>query len=303
MPRVSILLTCFNHLDYIQEAWDSIQAQTYRDFEVIALDDGSTDGTREWLTAHAAGARIEFNPQNIGTYATLNRGLELAEGEFIAVFNDDDVWGPEKLQRQVEALDKNPRVGLVHTSGWFINGRSERHPDPAPLGFPWPKTGNGDQLATLVDHNQIITSSVLFRAACAEQSGPFDPQFYGCGDWQMWLRIARGWEVAHVDEPLTFYRVHDTNAARNTTKMDEDSWRIREWITTWEGTEDKSRPRLDDAFAHNWVCLGTERALRGDLKGARQAYGEAIRRRPTRAKSYARYLATLLTPKVARQWR
>ncbi|MFN3961816.1 MAG: glycosyltransferase family 2 protein, partial [Fimbriimonadaceae bacterium] len=107
-------------MDYIQEAWDSIQAQTYRDFEVIALDDGSTDGTREWLTAHATGARIEFNPQNLGTYATLNRGLELAEGEFIAVFNDDDVWGPEKLRRQVEALDNNPRVGLVHTSGWFI---------------------------------------------------------------------------------------------------------------------------------------------------------------------------------------
>ncbi|HCN27251.1 MAG TPA: hypothetical protein DIT64_00355, partial [Verrucomicrobiales bacterium] len=158
-PALSVVVPLYNEQDNVARLQEEIAAALRGlDYEVVLVDDGSTDGTREWLTAHAAGARIEFNPQNIGTYATLNRGLELAEGEFIAVFNDDDVWGPEKLQRQVEALDKNPRVGLVHTSGWFINGRSERHPDPAPLGFPWPKTGNGDQLATLVDHNQIITS-------------------------------------------------------------------------------------------------------------------------------------------------
>lgn len=305
MPRTSILFTCFNHLGYLPAAWNSVWAQTDQDFELIALDDGSTDGTREWLKKEVQSldpARIKliFNEKNLGTYATLNVGLEAASGEYVCVFNDDDVWAPAKLAQQVKAM-ANPKVGLVHASGWFIDGRGMRHPDLAPLGFPWPRTGSGDQLATLIDHNQIITSSVMVRRTCFEKGG-FDPAFYGCGDWQMWLRIAQDWDVAYVDEPLCFYRVHGTNAARNTAKMDDDSWRIREWITTWEHEIDPKRAGVSDAFAHNWACLGTERALRGDLAGARQAYAIAIRRRPARLKTWVRYAGTFL-PSVARRWR
>ncbi|MBX3097434.1 MAG: glycosyltransferase [Fimbriimonadaceae bacterium] len=306
MPRTSILLTCFNHLDYIGAAWDSIWAQTDQDFEVIALDDGSTDGTREWLTkqaqVHSDKVTLVFNEKNLGTYATLNVGLERAQGEFVCVFNDDDIWAQEKLSRQIERMN-DPKIGLVHTSGWFIDHAGQEHPDKEPLGFPWPSTGTGDQLATLVDHNQIITSSVLVRRACFDELGGFDPAFYGCGDWQMWLRVARNWDIAHVDEPLCFYRVHETNAARNSAKMDDDSWRIREWITSWESEIDSQRSGLKNALAHNWACLGTERALRGDLKSARIAYREAIRRRPDRIKTWARYAATLVAPGFARRWR
>lgn len=291
MPRVSVLLTCYNHLDYLGPCLDSLRSQTFRDFEVIALDDGSTDGTREFL-AKQADLRVHLNESNLGTYGTLNVGLGLATGDWIAVFNDDDLWAPEKLQRQIEALEGWPRTGLVHTSGWFIGPDGNRLSDPEPLGFPWPKTKSGDVLADLMHHNQIITSSALFSREAVERVGQFDPSFYGCGDWQMWLRIASEFDVVHVDEPLTFYRVHETNAARNEDRMNDDSRRIREWLATWEAISPESeRAGIPEAVAHNWACLGTERAWNGEMRAARAAYARAIKLRPGRPQTYLRWLA------------
>src|SRR4051794_4385552 len=109
MPRVSILLTCYNHLTYLPECLEGVLSQTFADYEILALDDGSTDGTREWLLEkEAAGLlRCIFNEKNIGTYGTLNVGLAEAAGDLIAVLNDDDLWAPEKLARQVALFNEN----------------------------------------------------------------------------------------------------------------------------------------------------------------------------------------------------
>src|SRR5690242_10239079 len=101
-PQTTILLTCYNHLRYLPAAYESILAQTYSDYEIIALDDGSTDGTRDWLREREGGKlRCILNEKNLGTYGTLNVGIEAARGKSVAVFNDDDVWAPSKLAKQV----------------------------------------------------------------------------------------------------------------------------------------------------------------------------------------------------------
>src|SRR5215207_9206180 len=106
MPRVSILLTCYNHMRYLPDAYQSVLDQTFGDYEILALDDGSTDGTREWLNSlDDPRVRLIFNERNLGTYATLNVGVKEAKGEFVAIFNDDDLWAPGKLQAQAEMLD------------------------------------------------------------------------------------------------------------------------------------------------------------------------------------------------------
>src|SRR5580700_5240809 len=116
MARVSVLLTCFNHLKFLPQALDSVRAQTYRDFDVLAIDDGSTDGTREWL-AQQKDIRTVCNARNLGTYGSLNAALERTSGELVAILNDDDVWMPEKLEKQVQLLDGDPEIGIVHTGG------------------------------------------------------------------------------------------------------------------------------------------------------------------------------------------
>lgn len=295
MPQVSILLTCYNHMRYLPAAMESVAAQTFQDFEILAIDDGSTDGTREWLKEQEGGKlRCIFNEKNLGTYASLNVGVKEAQGEFVAILNDDDLWAPEKLQTQIDLSSSHPEFGLVHTSGWFIDENGDRHSDPKPLGFPFPHLPSGKVLGKLIDHNQIITSSVLIRKEAFNQCGFFDPDFYGCGDWHMWLRIARRYEIGFVDQPLTLYRVHGANAAMNDQKMFEDGTRIREWITSWpEGDQ-----ALKASFAHNWACLGTERTWLGDKKGGRRAYLQSLKRMPGRFKTYLRLVATFLPSKA-----
>lgn len=304
MPRVSVLLTSYNHSRYLPLAVDSLRRQTFKDFEVLALDDGSTDGSREWL-AQQSDLQCHFHDHNLGTYGNLNYGIEHSSGETIAVFNDDDLWAPEKLARQVAVLDERPEVGLVHTSGWFIGPEGERI-DGSPLGFPWPSTSSGRVLHELIEKNRIIASSTLFRRELIAQTGMFDPEFWGCGDWHMWLRFAEAAEIVHLGEPLTFYRVHPEQACRDEAKMIADSLRVREWIETkWPDYDAKfaGDPALIRARVHNLACLGTERMWAGDIQGGRAAYWESLRRNPLRVKSALRLAASWLPRRAFRALR
>lgn len=299
MPRVSILLTCYNHIKYLPAALESIRRQTFTDYEIIALDDGSQDGTREWLSEHAQDAKLIFNKENLGTYGTLNEGLSHASGEFIAVFNDDDLWADTKLEAQVEMMDNFPKVGLVHTDGYFIDGEGAVRKD-SPLGFDFPKTETGDVLLTLIYHNKIIASAALARRECFEKVGEFNASYFGSGDWEMWFRIAEQYHVGYVKDPLTMYRVHGANASHKLEKIWQDDQMLREWmlprLETYAGRFNPEE--LTAAKAHNWACLGTVRTLNGDPEGGREAYKESLKLLPGRFKSRLRMLATHL-PKSA----
>ena len=303
MPRVSVLLTCFNHIAYLPAAFDGILSQTFKDYEIIAIDDGSTDGTREWLSSRNENINRIFNEKNLGTYGSLNVALSRASGEFIAILNDDDVWAPEKLEKQIALMDGNPSVGLVHTDGWFIDGEGKEM-EGTPLGFEFPRFETGDVLLSLVYQNKIIASAALARRKCFDELGAFNEAFFGSGDWEMWLRIASKWNVGFVDEPLTFYRVHGENASHKLERIWKDDQMLREWIATELDGLDEARFSQNDlrrAKAHNFACLGTVKALNGDTAGGREAYAKSIQLAPERMKSYLRYAATLLPPPVFRK--
>ncbi len=301
MPRVSILLTCYNHLAYLPAALDGIRNQTFQDYEIIALDDGSTDGSREWL-AQQPRIHVVLNEKNLGTYGTLNRGLELATGEFIAILNDDDVWMPEKLAQQVALLDANPTIGIVQTGGEFVDGSGKKI-EGEPLGFKYPQFESGDILLYLVYENKFIASATMFRASIMNQIGGFNEDYFGSADWEMWFRIVELSQAGCVAEKLTQYRVHDANASHNSEKIWRDDQRLREWML----------PRLDNldsrfdaksanlAKAHCWAALGTARMLNGDARSAREAYRASIHILPKRLKSYLRYGATFLGAKGFRK--
>lgn len=292
---MSVLLTCYNHARYLPECWAGVRAQTFTDYELIVLDDGSSDGTREWLAENAGDARLVFNEQNLGTYGSLNRGLELARGEFVAVLNDDDVWMPEKLARQVELMDSSPKVGLVHTDGGFIDGLG-RPIEGSPLGFEFPRTAAGDVLLALCAANKIIASAAMVRKECFEELGGFDPSYFGSGDWQMWLRVAERWDVGFVPERLTLYRVHGENASHKLDRIWRDDERLRLWLKDRMPGYAGRFPdgELRRARAHNLACLGTVQTLNGDPAAGRRSYAEAVRLDPGRWKTWARWLATFL---------
>jgi len=297
VPRVSVLFTCYNHIRFLPEAWQSALDQTFTDWEIVAIDDGSTDGTRDWLSDPARVSdrtQVILNEQNLGTYGSLNRALASAKGEFIAILNDDDVWAPRKLEAQLELFEKHPEVGLVHTDGWFIDGEGVKRED-SPLGFEFPRFETGDILSALLYQNKIIASAALVRKECFDRVGGFNEAYFGSGDWEMWLRIAEHWPLGCVAEPLTFYRVHGANASHKLERIWKDDQMLREWIATkeapWMARGDAA---MGAAFAHNYAALGTVKTLNGDPAGGRRAYMESIRRSPGRFKSYLRWAATFL---------
>ncbi len=182
MPTVSVLLTCYNHVKYLPLALESVRNQTFQDIEIIAIDDGSTDGTREYLDLQPD-VKVILNEVNKGTYATLNAGLEAAQGEYIAILNDDDLWAPEKLARQLDLVSKHENMGLVHTNGQFIDADNQLV-EGAPLGYLYPRFQTGSLIPALLYANKIIASAVLVRRECFDKLGWFNEDYFGSGDWE-----------------------------------------------------------------------------------------------------------------------
>jgi glycosyltransferase involved in cell wall biosynthesis len=295
MARVSVLLTCYNHIRYLPECYQAALNQTFTDIEIIAIDDGSTDGTREWLTTHATGAKVILNEKNLGTYGTLNEALKQASGEFIAILNDDDLWAPQKLEKQIALFHLRPEIGLVHTDGGFIDGDGKPM-SGTPLGFEFPRTETGDVGLALVYQNKIIASAALVRRECFEKLGGFNEEYFGSGDWEMWIRVAEKWHVGFVAEKLTWYRVHGENASHKLDRIWRDDEKLRTWLAPRLRSYQDRFPEAEvsKAIAHNYAALGTVLKLNGKPQASRDAYLNSLKAQPLRFKSALRYAASFL---------
>jgi GT2 family glycosyltransferase len=201
-PRVSVILPVYNGEAYLLEAVESILAQTYTEFELIVIDDGSRDGTAALLdTVRDPRVRV-IHQDNMGLALTLNKAIGLARGEFIARQDADDISRPERLARQVAYLDAHPACGLLGT--WSVihedrvpTSRQHRHP-----------CSNGELQLRLLFDSFFVHSSVMIRRTALDRAGlyPTDPERNPPEDFDLWLRIAREHELANLPEPLLVYR-------------------------------------------------------------------------------------------------
>lgn len=195
---------------YLPETVTSVLAQSFRDFELIIVDDGSSDDVAAWA-ATLTDPRVRFVSQaNRGIPGARNTGVAQAEGEYIAFLDGDDLWNPLKLEKQVAALDRHPDVGLVHTHVELIDEFGVR------LGRSVNMNVGGDALAPILVSNFIGTGSApMVRRRCFRELGPFytHPSIAWCDDWDMWVRIAARYRFAIVREPLTLYRIHKRGAS------------------------------------------------------------------------------------------
>jgi glycosyltransferase involved in cell wall biosynthesis len=205
-PKVTVLIAVYNGERFLREALDSVLAQTFTDFELLVVNDGSTDETATILESYSDGRiRIITNRRNIGVVGSLRRGLNYARGEYIARIDADDIALPERLEKQVEYLDLHPEVGMVSSRCLVIDGdgrlvSSSSAQTPEEIYY------------LLAFHDPIYNPTVTFRKALVLSLGGYgDDSVNRVEDYDLWVRISRRAKIVELDEILAQYRIHSAN--------------------------------------------------------------------------------------------
>jgi glycosyltransferase involved in cell wall biosynthesis len=195
----SVIIPTFNRAAFLREAIDSVLSQTAKDFELIVVDDGSTDATRELVESYGEAVRYFFQ-SNAGASAARNCGIKNARGKFITFLDSDDLWQPKKLARQIEWMKAHPDIMLCYTDEiWIRRGvRVNQKKIHAKAG--------GWIYPLCLPRCIISPSSVLMRHELFAAAGVFDEQLPICEDYDLWLRVASRFEVGFLAEPLIVKR-------------------------------------------------------------------------------------------------
>lgn len=215
-PMVSVIIPNYCHAPYLARRIESVLGQSYRDIEVIVLDDCSTDGSREVIERYRTDPRVThvvYNEVNSGSpFVQWRRGFELARGKYIWIAESDDFSHPAFLERCVEQLEAHPECVAAHTLSRFVD--SDGRPlgkEPAVRKRP-PRVVEGPRLIVhgLLMVNEIYNASmVVFRRDALPPDGNYSRYRY-CGDWLFWMEMAFGGSVCTIFEPLNYFRRHDT---------------------------------------------------------------------------------------------
>ena len=244
MPNVSVIIPAYNAEAYIAETVHSALHQTYRDLEVIVVDDGSTDRTVACLEQFGSQVRV-LQQRNAGVARARNAGVGVASGSWIAFLDADDLWLPDKLERQLA----DPGASMSYTDRFNFGSRGDVPELQSQVG-PMP---SGDLFVPLLSEGNFITlTSVVLRRELFEAMGGFYTGLNGTEDWDLWIRIAERHEIECVHEPLVRYRFHSAGISRNHLRMSRErrlvitraldlergrslDWRTKRqiWAETW----------------------------------------------------------------------
>ena len=250
MPAVSVIVPNYNHARFLRRRIDTILAQTFQDFELILLDDCSTDDSRSILRQYSSDPRVrlEFNEVNSGsTFKQWNKGVRLAQGKYIWIAESDDYAEERLLERLVSILNTDPIVTFAYCQSWRVsdddrgNGLADSYLDmysdyldPRRWKADFCANGREECQNYLVSCNTVPNASaVVFRRAVYERVGGADESLRLCGDWKLWVAMALLGKIAYLGEPLNYFRSHDSSVRSTSHKealdLAEDLQVIR-WI-------------------------------------------------------------------------
>jgi glycosyltransferase involved in cell wall biosynthesis len=264
MPAVSVIMAAYNVEPYLTAAMQSVRRQTFRDFELIVIDDGSTDQSYELALKNAAGdprVRVLQKP-NGGISSARNVGLRASSGELIAFLDSDDMWDPPFLQAQVDVLASHPEIDLVSGNAWFLRGTAMGRPArPSPDHRPLPNLLN-----IIQDENAVFIMTV-FRRHVYETIGGFDENLKTNEDYDFWLRAAiAGFRFARNDQPMAHYRQRADSLSAGESRI------IRGILLVYSKLQAELRDRPDMLAA---IAVQVEKFERDLLAAqAREAIGE-----------------------------
>lgn len=271
MPKVSVIIPNYNHAQFLEQRIQSVLDQTYQDFEIIYLDDASTDNSNEVFAKFANNSRIRaiYNQTNSGSpFKQWNKGIRLAQGEYVWIAESDDYADKRLLAELVDKLDNNPTVGLAYCLSWFIDERDRSIFNSKDLlYFPdkerWEQdfVNNGiDECSKYLIFENIIhnASAVLIRRSIYEKVGYADESLRLCGDWLLWVKMLLVSDIAFIAETLNYYRAHSETvryeASRNGV-FAEESYQIVRYILANIDCPKEVVEQVCETRIHRWLKI------------------------------------------------
>lgn len=302
MVSVTILLSSYNHQVFIDEAIVSVINQSYQDWELWVLDDASTDGTIEKLKIwEAKDQRINLflSKANLGKARQLNKVLNKISTPYTAFLDSDDHWHPEKLQQQINVLEKNEGIGLVFTDGYVVDSRplvvkqkdkawkNDLHDKRFSEAHRTPPLQHGNMFTALLHGNFIFYSSVLFRSKYLEEVA-FQTEINRSMDWLFWIEMAQQTKFWYIKEPLAYYRVHGKNL-QNKVNTSDSKYAASLFVMETYGKH------IESATKHKYLYIaGLDNWKNNRFELAKKQLREALRYRSNHWKSWVLLLAASL---------
>ena len=284
MPKVAVIIPTCNRSAFLKRAIESVCAQTYTDYEIIVVDDASTDDTPE-VVAQFRDKPIQYirHEENKGGSAARNTGITHSQSEYIAFLDDDDEWLVTKLGLQVALLDSSSeRVGIVYTGNQTIDRATQK---VRAIQRP---TKRGDLSNDLMRYNPVgPTSSTLIRRKCFEEVGMFDESLPSFQDYDVWIRISAKFYFECISLPLLKYYAHDHKIWSNPDALNKG-------IQLMWKKHGASGNGLGKNLSQQLLVVGVMYCMTGNPSKGRQAYLQAIRLDPFEMRNYFNFLLSLL---------
>jgi glycosyltransferase involved in cell wall biosynthesis len=291
---VSVIIPTYNSAAFLREAIQSVLSQTYVDFEVVVVDDGSTDNTESEV--HSFGDRVCYvKQQNQGAGAARNHGINRSRGKYVAFLDADDLWLPGKLCEQIPLLDRDPELGLVYSDWSVVSEQGETEPSylrgqPAAGGYVFDE---------LVQCGFILTSGTIVRRSCLDDVGFFDETLSIAQDYDLWLRICYRWKIALVNKPLVIKRNRDGNLSSNLIKTAVERIVLFEKaLKDYSDMTPRSRRLVRRQVALNYWDVGYHHFERMFFKEARKNFMYSLRYDWRSGRAYAHLAVSCLPASV-----
>jgi len=234
-------------MKYLPETLESVLQQTFTDFEVLIINDGSSDNIVQWVSGLVDPRVKLISQENQGLSAARNTGIAHAQADYIAFVDADDLWASAKLEKQVRCLDDQPEVGLVHAWMVLVDERGKS------TGRVLKSSAEGDVWEQIVQSNKIACPSVMVRRCCFDTVGVFERNLRSIEDWDMWIRIATRYPFAVIPEPLAYYRQLPTSMSKNCQVMEQSFHHVIE--KTFQSAPKELLHLKDRSYGYANLCL------------------------------------------------
>ncbi len=245
MPKISVIMPVYNAEKYVREAIDSILSQTFRDFEFIIIDDGSSDSSVDIVKAyHDERIRLYVNEQNMGVAKTLNKGLELATGEYIARMDSDDISLPQRFEKQLAYLENHRNVGVLGCG-------TEDFGEGIPSRFSRPNSSSAEYKVDLFFNTCVAHPAVMMRRS-ALGSFRYEEKYNGLEDYVLWWRIAERHDIYSLSEVLFRYRKHKNQVTQIQAHTKEFCEKTKSFIEEKISVLDKEYSDFERDFLYRY---------------------------------------------------